>query len=463
MSLDEASVPAVEPARPLLYGMLRRVGIDRAAGWGSLTAVTRMLFGVVSTLLVVWYLSPSLQGYYYTFGSLMAFQFLVDLGLAQVVIQFASHEWSQLSLDAEGRVVGDLTAQRRLASLGRQFVRWYFVAGILLGVALAGAGFLLLPRPGIATSTWAGPWMLLATITTVRMWLVPVWSLLEGCNQVEPVYRFRLIEGAVYSVSLWLALVLGCGLWALVVSMTAALLYNLGFLYLHYKNFFLTFRHASHLAAVSWRDEIWPFQWRITVGVLGGYLLNGLFVPFIFRFRGAVEAGQLGMTWSLVQIVAGIGGSFVSTKAPSFGMFIARREWDKLDYLFRRALLLSWSAVTVSATLGWLVVWFLPYVSPHLASRILPPLPVGIFLLATVVQFLLVAHSFYVRAHKQEPFALMSLGMGIAQTFFNFYLGSRYGSLGLAWGYLLVHTCTLPVGLVIWYRCRNRWHAPEAS
>src|SRR5687768_1302919 len=80
--------------------------VDRAVSYSALATVTRILAGPFTAVLVATRLSPETQGYYFTFFSLLAVQVFVELGLGQVTVQFASHEWSRLGLEADGRVSG---------------------------------------------------------------------------------------------------------------------------------------------------------------------------------------------------------------------------------------------------------------------------------------------------------------------------------------------------------------------
>jgi len=43
------------------------------------------------------FLTPSEQGYYYTFNSLVALQIVFELGFSFVILQLAAHERAQLS------------------------------------------------------------------------------------------------------------------------------------------------------------------------------------------------------------------------------------------------------------------------------------------------------------------------------------------------------------------------------
>ena len=63
-------------------------------------------------------------------------------------------------------------------------------------------------------------------------------------------------------------------------------------------------------------------QWRIALSWVSGYFIFSLFTPIIFHYYGPVTAGQFGMTWSVIGMVAAIAGPWLYTKAPKFGMLI---------------------------------------------------------------------------------------------------------------------------------------------
>ena len=64
------------------------------------------------------------------------------MGLGTVIQQFASHEWSQLSFDQAGRVIGNQDALSRLISLARAAAKWYAIAGIIMGFGLCIGGYI---------------------------------------------------------------------------------------------------------------------------------------------------------------------------------------------------------------------------------------------------------------------------------------------------------------------------------
>jgi len=446
----------------LLRQVLRRAEVDRAVIFGVLTKIWQSLFALITVWLIASYFTPELQGYYYTFVNLLALQVFMELGLGIIIIQFASHEWSKLGLDKRGRIVGDPGALSRLVSLGRFALCWYSIAGGILSVGLVLGGYFFFSQlssyPGIS---WVGPWLILCLLTAMKLCFLPFWSLLEGCNQVSNVYFYRFINAIVIGVSLCAAIMLRVGLWAAGTAVACELVWSGVFLFWRYRQFFNHFLSQPSGQRISWWSEIWQMQWRIALSWLSGYFIFSLFTPATFYYYGAAAAGQMGMTWSLVSGLSGISSMWVLTKVPRFGVLIAQRKYEALDRLFFRSAAVSFIIACLGAIAIWVITYFLHFYNHPLSLRLLPSLPTGLFLLATVLMQISYPQSAYLRAHKKEPFLTVSVFQGILTALSTLLLGSHFGATGMAVGYLgVIAFFVIPYGTVIWLRRRAEWHNP---
>ena len=95
-----------------------------------------------------------------------------------------------------------------------------------------------------------------------------------------------------------------------------------------------------------------------------------------------------------------------------------------------------------------------------LAARVLPLLPTALFLGAITLMQISQAQAAYLRAHKREPFLIVSLSLGILTGAAVILLGWKYGAAGMAAGFLAVVALVgIPLGTWILHRCRSAWHA----
>ncbi|HYF50145.1 MAG TPA: hypothetical protein VEJ63_12120 [Planctomycetota bacterium] len=416
----------------MMQRVLTLFGID-AAVWPLLLArVWAILAGPVSIVLIALFLNPSEQGFYYTFLSLVALQNLFELGLSIVIINTVSHEWAKLSLLPDGSIGGDGAALSRLVSIGRFVFKWYIVAGLLFIVTVGAAGLYFLGSRADAVADWQAPWIALTVLTGLLFVMLPLNAVLEGCNQVAAVNRFRLSQAVVGSAVFWLVLCLGGGLWACVANAAFNLLRELYLVCARYGRFFKTFLNQPAGPVVDWRTELWPRQWRLGVQGLFSYFITSIYTPVLFAFWGPVAAGQMGMTQQIISAIQLLCSSWLQARTPALGILAANRDHETLDREWRRLLLLS------SSVLAALYIVFIAAVcvaraqQVELITRLLPPLEITLFIGAAIATHFIGAMAIYVRLFKAEPFLICGIVTAVVNGALAFAAGSRHGPLGLA-------------------------------
>jgi len=434
--------------------------VDRAVMFAVLSKVWSLFAAPITLLLISLYLKPEVQGLYYTFLSLVAMQSFVELGFCIVITQFASHEWAGLYLDDSGFISGDERARQRLISLGRLVFKWYACASIIFVLLVGGGGYLFLSQSPDLGISWKGPWFSLMVVAGLQLWALPFLSLLEGCNQVHTIYRFRFVQGVFISLAMWMAMSLDFGLWMAIAGVGAGLIATLYLILIVYRKFFQPFFTFKPEQEIHWKEEIWPMQWRLALGGSMGYFMVSIYTPVMFHYHGPVVAGQMGMTWQLVAALGSLAMAWVATKVPRFGILVAQKNYSELDRFFFRTSGISMGVISLGAVLLWLLVYGLNYFEHPLAQRLLSPLPFGLFIVGTVLGQIAQCQSAYLRAHKKEPFLLYSFVYGLLNGIVVWFLGSRFGAIGASVGYLSVMTLvSVPLGSYIWITCRRKWHA----
>lgn len=420
--------------------------------------------GLITTLLIAEFFSPEMQGYYYTFSSVLAFQVFAELGLGTVLTYYASHEWSKLALDRHGRVIGDAGALSRLTSLGWFALRWYVAAGAAMTLVLVIGGFGFFAMAGDQVFPWKAPWIVLCVVAGLTLCVVPIWALLEGCNQVSNVYTYRLIQFVAIGVAAWVAIYLGAGLWVASISGITGLLATMVPIGRRYGGFIRTILLSQPKGPrLNWRTDILPMQWRIALSWVSGYFVFSLFTPVLFHYQGPVVAGQMGMTWALVGALMAVASSWVTPKAPTFGILIAQQKYSELDRQFRRIAAIVLAVTALGALAIWTLVFILNQLHHPFATRLLPPGSTGYLLLATIIVSASLPMATYLRAHKKEPLLALSVTSGLLTGIVVVILGKYYSAEGVAVGYLVVTAALTPFVALIWYRRRDEWHFPRSG
>jgi hypothetical protein len=446
-----------------IQSWLHRVfGLDRAISFTILARGWASVAGLVTVSLIAKLLSPAEQGYYYTFGSLVALQIIFELGFSFVILQMASHERARLTLSGDLLFTGDPVAHARLASVIQKSVRWYSSAAVLLAVFLLAVGshFFSIHQHGGEAVAWRGAWVVTALAATFTFQIDPILSFMEGCGFVANVARLRFAQAATGSTLAWLALLSHHGLYAPALMISGNALAAVIWLFKKRKMLFALLRHDPGLHQIKWRTEVWPFQWRIAISWLCGYFIFQLFNPVLFAYKGPIAAGQMGMSLSLATALQSIAISWINTKAAPFGAMISRKEYVELDHLFFQAFRQSLMVCVAGAITLWLGVLYLNHAHFHLAHRILDPFSLALLLVATILNVAVFAEALYLRAHKQEKFLLNSILGALLVGASTVFLGRAFGARGMVTGYLLIGLLLgLPLGTYTFLKYRKEWHA----
>jgi len=443
-------------------GLLHRYGMDQAVTLSIASRLWGLGARLVTVLMVASLFPPELQGFHYTFLSLLALQVFAEMGLGTVVIANAGHEWSKLGLDDAGRIMGDPPAKSRLSSLARFSFAWYATAGTAAAALLALGGTLFFGSTQWSEmALWCAPWLALCAVTGINLCLAPGWVLLEGCNQVGDVYFYRLCQAIVSGLAAWFAISLGAGLWTLPITGLVSTLLSAGFLWLRHGAFLKSLLlHRAPGPTLDWRCDILPMQWRIGLSWLSGYLAFSLFTPVLFHYQGAVVAGQMGMTWSIANAITSVASAWIAPKAPRWSMLIADHSYPELDRQFWRLTAGVMVVSFVGALLIYMGILALNVFQYPFAHRVLPPAATAFLLLATLLQVASLPMSTYLRAHRKEPLLNLSVVQGVSTAIIVFELGRRSSVEDLTLGYLAIWIIMLPWATLVWRRSRRAWRLP---
>jgi hypothetical protein len=444
-------------------GVFRRIkhytGLDRAIAFSILGRGWSAFAGVVNIALIARFLSPGEQGYYYTFLSLVALQMIFELGFSFVILQMASHERAHLTIHSSGQIEGNQASLARLASVLQKAVRWYSIGSILLASSLIIIGFRFFSKENAASGVaWQLPWTLAVLASTLTFQIDPVISFLEGCGKVAQVGRLRMTQGVTGSLLAWAALVAHHGLYSPALIILGQALAGGTFLFENRRLLLPLLKLNTGLHAISWKNEIWPFQWRIALSWASAYFTWQVVNPIVFAYRGPAEAGRLGMSINIANSLGAVGLAWMTTKAAPFGVLVAKRQFKELDALFFRALkqstvilMMAVTAIIVSLPLAF-------HFYPAFRNRIIPMQYFGVVLLTTACTHVVVSEAYYLRAFKREPFLASWIAIATISVSSIMGLAKYWGIPGVVIGYFI---CTgllrLTTATQIFIKKRREW------
>lgn len=438
-----------------------KAGIDGAVAFTIFSRIIQAAGGLISVVFISRFLSAAEQGYYYTFASIIAVQIFFELGLSGIITQYTAHEFAHLKWENQTDLVGEPYYKSRLSSLLRFCVKWFGILSIVLFVALLAVGYYFFSKYNNGQNIkWQNPWIILCLATAANLFIDPILAFFDGLGEVKDMAKVRLIQRVAYILLLYILFALGFKLY----SGAIASLFAIGVNY-----FQVVFSKRIKLLKVIWHykaewiidylKEIFPYQWKIALSWISGYFIFQLFNPVLFATEGAVVAGQMGMTLAALNGVLSVSISWISTKVPTFANLIAKKEYSSLDSLFNVTVKRANIICIICLIIFIGTVQILKYNHLTIGNRFLPILPLCLLSLTTFLNQYVFAIATYLRCHKQEPFLMQSIVMGVLIAISTIVFGRKYGVNGMVIGYASLGLLVgFPWAVWIFVNKKRQWH-----
>lgn len=444
----------------MIVAWLRRLGIDRAIAVTLMGYVWMAIAGPATIFMVATTLTPREQGVFYTFGSLIGLNMFFELGLGFVLVQMVAHECPKLEIRGRNCPAGSPEALGRVGDLFRMATRWYQVASACMILVVLPFGGWFLKSGDIRSIEWQWPWFLLVTGTAANLAVTSLLPMMEGTGQISMAATVKTLRGVFAHFAVWSVLAFGGKLYAPAayqwMQALVVLVWALGKWRAFYSGLW---RSRCGQSRLNWRKEVWPFQWRIAISWCSGYLSLQLFTPLLFKYRGAIEAGQMGMSMTVCLILLSMAIAWVETKGPRMGYLVSSRRFPELDTLFNGAAKRSLGVMVVLGLLFWAAVRILCQVWPALGTRFLPPLELALLITATLLLIVVSIQAVYLRAHKREPFLWLSILGTPVSCLIYLSVTPRGGVTGQTIAFCLANVAGVSIASVIFRRCRTAWHS----
>lgn len=442
------------------------LGIDKSIFFTSLARIIQALGGIISILFVAKYLTGIEQGFYYTFGSIVAIQIFFELGLNGIITQYVAHEVSFLRWETPVKLSGEEKYQSRLSSLLHFSVKWYVCFALILLVTLLIVGFYFFNRYGNQDNViWRIPWVFLSVATAINLLLAPILAFLEGLGRVKDVAKIRLYQQCCSLLVVWAGLFWGAKLYVAGLNLFVGIILILIFLLTtDLINILLNIWDTPVRDRVDYRKEIFPYQWKIALSWISGYFIFQLFNPVLFATDGAIVAGQMGMTLAALNGILSLSLSWMTTKIPLYSGLIAQKEYLQLNTIFNKTLkqsvFINGTALLIMIVVVVLIREFHIVIGGiYLGNRLLDYIPMILMMIPVFINQYVSSWALYLRCHKKEPFLVNSIVGGILNCLSTILLGKIYGLLAITGGYCFITFVMSFWGYWIFKTKKNEWHS----
>lgn len=442
------------------------MGVDKAIFFTLLSRGLQISTALFTVFFIAKNLSPEEQGFYYTFGSIVALQVFFELGLTSIITQFVAHEASHLKLNSEFKMEGEALYRSRLSSLLKFCTKWYLIIAFLVFVALGTLGSIFFTKYSVEHKDieWFLPWILLAIGTAFNLLLSPITAFLEGLGKVKEVAQLRFVQQIIHPIVVWGGLSIGGKLFVsgadafIRVFVVAIILIKSPFFKI-LKNIWMD----SGIEKVLYMKEIFPYQWRIALSWVSGYFIFQLFNPVLFATEGAKVAGQMGMTLTALNGVQSLTQSWINTKVPKMSGLIAQKDYKNLDSLFaktmKQMLLIGTLAILCFVAVIYLIQsQGITFLGMDIGNRFLPIIPLSLMAWSSWTMVPISPWATYLRCHKKEPLLINSVVMGILCCLSTVTLGYKYGLYGITIGFAALRIISLSWIYHTYKTKKREWH-----
>jgi O-antigen/teichoic acid export membrane protein len=445
-----------------------KFGIDKAIMFTSSANIIGAFGSVVSVILVVKYLTGLEQGFYYTFGSIVAIQVFFELGLNGIITQYVAHEVSNLKWENNYVLSGESKYMSRLSSLLHFSIKWYLSFAIMLLISLIVIGIIFFNRYDATAGavSWVFPWILLAIGTGLNLIFSPIIAFLQGLGKVKEIAQIQFIQQIFRLSIVWVGLILGAKLYVLGISSFIGAFLFIIITVCKYRKLVANVWKTTIVEKVHYRKEIFPYQWKIAMSWISGYFVFQLFNPVLFATEGAVAAGQMGMTLAALNGILSLSFAWITTKVPLFSGLIAQKEYNQLDYIFNKTLkqsvLIIFGALAFMAIAIFLIRFLNIKISGRpLGIRFLSYIPMFFMMIPVFLNQIVGAWATYLRCHKKEPFLINSIVGGILCLLSTVLLGRHFGVIGVTSGYCFIAILMFPWSYNIFKTKKLEWHTSQ--
>lgn len=410
-----------------------------------LTRGTQGLVLLGAGICVVWRLSPVEQGVFFVYMSLGALLLLSDFGLAYASLQTASH----LAVpDGEGKFARFRQKAHRLN------LRILSIAVVLVGAfgALILSSRLNAEHPEMH---WAASWAAFIFAVFLTQLLNLELTLIEGGKSPPLAWSIRFFQELVSGVVFIAALIGGAGLWSLAAYWAARFAFTAIWLSTTRSGFAKPSGPAD--ATFDWRKEVWPFQWKIGLSVLCGFLIFQAFNPIVLVEQGPIVAGQFGMSLALMNMLLIVTTVWPLSQAPRYGGLIRRERFEELRHAFwpmciASSLVATLAALAVFLALMWATEHKLRYV-----DRFSDTVTTGILLATAVAHHLTHCFSVILRAERRDP-TLPFTVVGSVVLVVVIWICAHYGApRDIALANLALTLPGVPIVIFLYWRRKAHW------
>lgn len=438
---------------------LIKARISKDLFFTAINQLWRLVSGPLMMIFIPIFLTSETQGYWYTFTSLSALSIFADLGFSNIVLQFSAHEFAYLSFNEEYEAIGDENHMKKLASFLKFTIKWALLMIIIVFPIIMIIGIVMFNEKHLKIA-WLIPWIIYCIGSAISFFNNTVLSFIAGCNLVAVSQKISFKVGVANTIALLTCLYFKFNLYALALASILSSCMIFIYFFTTFKKLLMQLCEISRSYRYSWKKEFFGLLWKYAISFASGYFIFQIYTPIMFKFKGPVDAGKVGISMTIFTAIFSISNIWIISITPKLNMLVSKKEWNKLDKIFFKNFILD----VLTYILGVIVAFALLILLKgrvKIIDRFLNIFPMACLAIAWILQTIIDALAIYLRAHKQEPLyfisAVSAIYIVITTLLCARYLPTKYFFVGFLSSYLF----GFPYIIITFNKCRRMWHINE--
>lgn len=415
-----------------------------------------LLSGLLLVIIASNVFSSVEQGIFYTFLSIGAAQYFFDLGVGFVLASLAGRNTPN---DEENLPYGQKELQFLRAAV-RFALKWAIVAGSALVVIIGAIGLYVFSTSKTTIPDIYYIWIAYVILIAFSMGLNLILRMFEGLGFVVEAAIARTVQSVTNITMLTIFAMYDLG----VASIPGALLLSLIATALYFsissEKIRSTFTSEPiSTSAINWRKDIWPFQSRMAITWISGYVIFQAQTPMLYALSGPEDAGRFGIAVQIFQALNTSANIFLTYNMRLWTSYAGAGKLALLNHSFRMT-----TALTVSLLLaGCISVLACLLLANNMNLAMVSRFPdlklLVLFSIAACFNQFYFCLSYYFRALGTEPLWWLSLIAAIFTLIVPFYLGKNYDILSAVLSFFIASTFILGIVSILYSIRLSR--APE--
>ncbi|WP_417620883.1 hypothetical protein [Parasphingorhabdus sp.] len=348
------------------------------------------------------------QGQFYTFLSLAAAQFFFDLGAGFVLANIAGREMADAGSDDPHDM--HVESFEKLKPVIVFALRWSAVAGTVLIGILGIVGYLLFSDGGPDAAYLTNIWLVYVLFISFTMIFHLFLRMFEGVGFVVEAALSRSIQSFVNIVSLYIFAAMGFGIISMVFAAIIALLVAAVYFLASSRQIRSSFQNlAARTSDIKWIQDILPFQTKVAMTWLSGYVIFQSQIPFLYRFAGPIEAGKMGIAVQVLQALNTSVNIFLVYNIKSWTNLAKNNDFASLNRDFLKVLLFTVTLMIMACALILSGVFVLDFYDVAIVDRFPSLSLLTVYAIAACFNQIFFALGYYFRARGEEPLWWLSV------------------------------------------------------